>query len=616
MCGICGIFDQSAGPDERRLITDKMLSAQMHRGPDGSFSWHEEGGVSLGHNRLKIIDLSDEANQPMEKDGYIIAFNGEVYNYVELKEILVRRGYTFRTTSDTEVILAAYMEWGSQCVEQFVGMWAFVIWDKEKRALFCSRDRFGIKPFYYILKDCRFYFASEYKSLKQTPLFDNKLNTAQFNRGIMLGWMSYNDETYFDCIKQLPPATNLVVTENQFNIKKYWDLSRDKTLIFSGDEKYFVFYEMFKESINIHLRSDVVVGGCLSGGLDSSSIASMICKHNPEVNFKTFSIYYEGGQNVDERDFIREVVKMYPNITPFYHTPNDKSIEESFDDALYYADVPFADSSYMSQYFLMQLAAKNKVIVLIDGQGADEYLAGYMHSFYRLIADYLKAFRLREAIMLTGAQNRRQEFDLRKKMLFILKTLFTLTNNEQHIYRKEFERAAGILSSNSRDGMFTLPSLDNNDKFHSFLYNLIFYTSLPSLLHYVDRNSMRFSIESRVPFLDHRLVEFIFSLPKSDKINRSAETKYILRRGLKSILPTAVSERKDKKGFVTPGDTQWLRGPLKKLLDIDYTMLPEFDNKKTKALINNFRKGDNSHSKLIWKLAIAAYWLKANKING
>jgi len=432
----------------------------------------------------------------------------------------------------------------------------------------------------------------------------------------MLGWMSYGDETYFDCIKQIPPATNLIVSESQFIIKKYWDLSRDKTLSFTGEEKHFVFYEMFKESINIHLRSDVVVGGCLSGGLDSSAIASMICKNHPEVNFKTFSIYYEGGQNVDERSFIHEVVKKYPNITPFYHTPTDASIEESFNDALYYADVPFADSSYMSQYFLMQLAAKNNVVVLIDGQGADEYLAGYMHSFYRLIADYLKAFRLRDAIMLTGAQNKRQGFDLNKKMLFILKSLFTLINNEQGIYRKEFGRAAGMLSGRIDDSIFTLPSLDTTDKFHSFLYNLIFYTSLPSLLHYIDRNSMRFSIESRVPFLDHRLVEFVFSLPKSDKINSEAETKYILRRGLKSILPTAISERKDKKGFVTPGDTQWLRGPLRKLLEIDYSRLPEIDKNKTKVLVDNFRKGDNSHSKLIWKLAIAAYWLKANKING
>lgn len=616
MCGICGIFDNSVSQEKRQEITDKMLSVQTHRGPDGSFSWHDKEGISLGHNRLKIIDLTDNANQPMEKDGYIIVFNGEVYNYIELKEILIRRGYTFKTTSDTEVILTAYKEWGSSCVEQFVGMWAFAIWDIKNKCLFCSRDRFGIKPFYYILKGHSFYFGSEYKSLKQTPLFDNKLNTAQFNRGLMLSWISYGDETYFECIKQIPPATNLIVSESQFIIKKYWDLSRNKTLSFTGDEKYFVFYEMFKESINIHLRSDVVVGGCLSGGLDSSSIASMICKHYPDVNFKTFSIYYEGGKNVDERSFIHEVVKKYPNITPYYHTPDDKSIEACFDDALYYADVPFADSSYMSHYFLLQLASRNKVVVLIDGQGADEYLAGYMHSFYRLIADYLRNFRLGEAIKITHAQNRRQEFDMKKRILFILKSLFTLIKNEQGLYRKEFSWTAAKISDNIGDGMFSLPILDNKDKFHSFLYNLIFYTSLPSLLHYVDRNSMCFSIESRVPFLDHRLVEFIFSLPQSDKINAQAETKYILRRSLRDILPPAITERKDKKGFVTPGDTQWLRGPLRRLLEIDYNMLPDIDKNKAKLLIDNFRKGDNSHSKLIWRLAIGAYWLKANKVNG
>ena len=615
MCGICGIFDKNISQEDRQIIIVKMLFKQRHRGPDGSYSWHGSDGICFGHNRLKIIDLSEQANQPMVKDNLVISFNGEIYNYIEIKEILFKKGHVFTTSSDTEVILAAYKEWGALCVNQFVGMWAFAIWDTEKHSLFCSRDRFGIKPFYYIHDADRFYFASECKTLKETPLFVNKLNKDQFKRSIIMGWMSYNDETFYDCIKILPAATNLTICDGKFIFEKYWDLNREKIIPSTKEEKNFMFYEMFKESINIHLRSDVNVGGCLSGGLDSSAIASMICKHHPDVNFKTFSIYYEGDNNVDERFFIKEVVKKYKNITPVYYTPPDDVIEEAFDNAIYYADVPIGDSSYLSQYFLMKLAAGNDVIVLIDGQGADEYLAGYMYSFYRLIADYIKKFKISNAINLINKQSKRQDFGFEKEMLLILKTMYTLFNSEQAIYTAEYKSVKKKLFSNS-EGNELLFNLQNkfNDKLHSFLYNLIFKTSLPSLLHYVDRNSMTFSIESRVPFLDHRLVEYIFALPFEDKINNEAETKAIMRHSLNDILPEAVSQRKDKKGFVTPGDTQWLRGPLKKILDIDFDRSSCFDKNKVEKLLSDFKKGDNTNSKLVWKAAVANYWLMKNDL--
>jgi len=615
MCGICGIFDKHITKDDRQIIIDKMLLRQRHRGPDGSYSWHGSDGICFGHNRLKIIDLSDQANQPMLKDNLVISFNGEIYNYIEIRDELHKKGHAFSTSSDTEVILAAYKEWGAKCVYHFVGMWAFAIWDTDKRTLFCSRDRFGIKPFYYILDSDRFYFASECKTLKETPLYINKLNKEQFRRSITMLWVTYNNETFYECIKSLPAATNLTIKDGQFVFEKYWDLKRDKTIAGSEEEKKAEFYKMFEESISIHMRSDVNVGGCLSGGLDSSAIASMICKNHPDVNFKTFSIYYEGDKNVDERFFIREVVNKYKNITPVYYTPADDVIEEAFEEALYYADVPFTDSSYLSQYFLMKLAAGNDVRVLIDGQGADEYLAGYMYSFYRLIAEYIKKFQISKAIHLISKQSKRQDFGFEKEMMLILKSLFTLINSEQSIYTAEYNSSRKKIFNDGidSDALFDLPGI-NHDKFHTFLYNLIFNTSLPSLLHYVDRNSMTFSIESRVPFLDHRLVEYVFALPFEDKINIEAETKAIMRHSLNSILPEAVTNRKDKKGFVTPGHTQWLRGPLKKILDIDYERTPCYNKVKIEKLIESFLKGDDSNGKILWKVATANYWLRKNDL--
>jgi asparagine synthase (glutamine-hydrolysing) len=203
MCGIAGIIDQTLSREEGEVLLDKMLETIGHRGPDYSSAWVDMP-VLLGHNRLSIIDLSDDANQPMERGDLVIVYNGEVYNYLEIRNELAKKGHQFRTKSDTEVVLAAYEEWGRECVERFVGMWAFAIWDKKKRELFCSRDRFGIKPFYYIHAGDRFYFGSEYKPLKLSPLFNNHLNHQQISRGLLLELVSYRDESYFECLKVLP----------------------------------------------------------------------------------------------------------------------------------------------------------------------------------------------------------------------------------------------------------------------------------------------------------------------------------------------------------------------------------------------------------------------------
>lgn len=608
MCGIAGFIDPSLTPSRGDDQLEKMLHAISHRGPDARGKLAEPP-LALGHNRLSIIDLSAEGNQPMEYFDSIITYNGEIYNYIELRERLKERGYHFRTQSDTEVILASYREWGSRCTEHFMGMWAFALWDKKEKHLFCSRDRFGIKPFYYIHTGNSFYFASEIKALKISPLFSANLNEKQISRGLQLGWTGYNDETYFEKVKSLPAASNLIFLNGSCKISCFWEANLSNKFSGSFDEKKKKFFSLFTDSIRLHMRSDVEVGGCLSGGLDSSSISSAIGTYFSTVPFKTFSVYYRGNDEVDERPWVKQVLGKYGNLVPHYFSPADDEIEEAFHKTLFHSDVPVASSSPLSQYFLMKLAAANKIKVVLDGQGADEYLGGYMHSFYRLIAGLLRMFNFTEAIRQWNRHCEVQNFKTAKSFDVLAKSFLSFLFSEQQLYTMEYRNYFPFLYYTYRSS-FTLKETGGT-KLNNFLYQLVKSTSLPALLHYEDRNSMAFSIESRVPFLDHRLVEFVFSLRDSDKMNDGI-TKVILRESLKEILPDVTVNRTDKKGFVTPGEIRWLRGPLMHITSqVKPDDFPEFLNrKKLNDIMTEYRKGSNAKALFVWRIVCLHYWLK------
>ena len=335
MCGIAGMVDPRLGRAEGEAVLERMLLSIRHRGPDHSSSWVKMP-VLLGHNRLSIIDLSDRANQPMTYDGLVIVYNGEVYNYLEIRRELEERGYKFDTTSDTEVILASYREWGANCVTRFVGMWAFAIWDMAKQELFCSRDRFGIKPFYYIHLGDRFYFGSEYAPLKLSPIFNSAFNLSQISRGLRLGIACYQDETYFECLKALPERSNLIFKEGRVSVTPYWDIDGANKFHGTFEEKRERFRDLFRDSVRLHMRSDVAVGGMLSGGMDSSSIVSVVGRDFPRVPFKTFTIYYEGPDQMDERAWAREVTLAYPNLEPIHYAPSDQDVAECFEDRVWF----------------------------------------------------------------------------------------------------------------------------------------------------------------------------------------------------------------------------------------------------------------------------------------
>ncbi|MFM7079639.1 MAG: asparagine synthase (glutamine-hydrolyzing) [Bacteroidota bacterium] len=608
MCGIVGILGSTSSVESTNGLVSQMLRVQSHRGPDATGKWSADG-VCLGHNRLSIIDLSESANQPMVMDDLVMVFNGEVYNYVEIRKELEGIGHRFSTQSDSEVIMHAYQEWGSSCVDRFVGMWAFAIWDSKRKRLFASRDRFGIKPFHYIFKNGEFHFASEIKTLRLSPHFSSSLNISQVARGLQMGWICYHDETYFECVKSIPAGHNLFFEDGSLEIKKYWEVSSFEKYDLSYVDKVSAFRELFFQSIKLHLRSDVPVASCLSGGIDSSAIVSSIATLNSDAPYNTFSIYYEGQGDVDERPFVNEVIRKFPKIYPYFFQPNETDVADVFDHALYHCDSPATGSSFISQYFLMRLISQNGIKVVLDGQGADEYLGGYMHTYYRLIGSMLTSMNIQGALQTSRTVNRQIGSSLGKSIAHFGKSILAGLMSEQSLYRTEFSNYYPFLVNQKFSKVPFELSNKGASKVDCFLNNLLFTTSLPSLLHYEDRNSMAFSIESRVPFLDHRLVEFAFALRDSDRVD-GVTTKRILRDAMKRVIPDAIYNRRDKKGFVTPGESKWLRGPLRFLTDGLEQRLPDFiDKKKACSVIEDYRNGRNDQASLVWRLAVFCYWM-------
>jgi len=608
MCGIAGFFDPKISEtNQKESSLQAMLETIAHRGPDYRGTWHREA-LSLGHNRLSIIDLSEAAHQPFHYGGHIsLVFNGEVYNYQEIKLELEKAGFEFKTTSDTEVICAAYQHWGESCVNHFMGMWAFAIWDDQRKKLFCSRDRFGIKPFYYQFENGRFYFASEYKALKKSPLFRANYNKDHLYRYLQLGWLTYDDESFYEGLFSLPEAHNLVLEHGKLKTYRYWDISLEQENINIDDAKE-KWQELFLNSMEQHMRADTPVGGCLSGGLDSSAICSSIGHLYPDLDFKTFTIYYSGKNEVDERPWAQYVWDAYPNLKSHSHSPKQNELLEDFDKFFYHFDVPPAGSSPLSQYFVMKLAKEQGMKVLLDGQGADEYLAGYDHSFYRLAAGELLSLNPKgfigelEAFRDLRPRGTAQHFGTYGK------SLLSTVVSEQSLYQFEYRYYLPFIGDEKK----TEPKLwqpPGGSRLNQFLYQLTARTSLPSLLHNEDRNSMAFSIESRVPFLDHRLVEYSFSLPDALKLNKGWSKK-ILRESMRGIMPHEIIDRKDKKGFVTPGESKWLRGALKPLLEETKSAeLPYLSQAKIKKVISEYEKGSNKHARLVWRLAMLQKWI-------
>jgi asparagine synthase (glutamine-hydrolysing) len=511
-----------------------------------------------------ILDLSPLGHQPMPNRARTawIAYNGEVYNYLELMEELKALGHVFSSRSDTEVILAAYDEWGTDCLRRFNGMWAFALWDSNRQRLFCARDRFGVKPFYYVLRDGVFTFASEIKALFAAGAARPRPRADALYEFLTLGFTDTSDGTCFEDVFQLPASHFMEVTRGGARRSRWWNI--EPTEAAGRADAPERFRDLFFSSVELRLRSDVPVGTCLSGGLDSSSIVGAVTRLRDRI--QTFSIYYAGDPYFDEREYISEVTRD-PRVEPRLLDPTALVTPRMLRDATYHQEEPVSGSSPISQYFVMKLAKDASMRVLLDGQGGDEVLGGYLHFLDPLTAGKLRRLRIGEACRDMDRLAREQGYPARRRLERAAKValhaafgLGTLTRMEARLrgrtrqpFTRRFLREGHALGFRYEE---RFPSRLSN-----VLYNSIFVKSLPQLLRYEDRNSMAFSIEARVPFLDYRIVEFAFSLPDEWKI-RGAETKRVLREGLRGVLPEKIRARKDKRGFVTPGDA-WLRGPLR-----------------------------------------------------
>lgn len=565
MCGIAGILSPDPVNISRTRLKS-MTDAIAHRGPDAEGAWIDPSGrVGMGNRRLAIIDLSPAGNQPMHYlDRYTIVHNGEIYNYLELRSLLQRKGYRFSSRSDTEVILAAFDHYGSDCLQYFDGMFAFAIWDEKEQKLFLARDRFGEKPLFFYRDEQQFLFASEMKALWAAGVQKESNKKMIFNF-ITIGYTqnpANGFETFFQGISKLPARCYLVydARTHDMTTSLYWDVKIEHTSA-PGDENVIgQFTSLLSSSVNKRLRSDVPYGTSLSGGLDSSAVVASILGQ-PEGrpgSLSTFSAVFPGFEK-DESAFIRQVTTRF-SLDNHTTSPTSRDLIRDFEKLVYHQEEPFLSTSIYAQFKVFELAAAGSIKVLLDGQGADELLAGY-HKYYHwywqeLYRSDKKAFALElEAARESGIYDRwtwrnRLAANLPVYAGLFLKKKRTAEQRRSRDLSRDFVEQYGV-------SYYDIPRFD---KLSGILYYNTFMNGMEELLRYADRNSMAHGVEVRLPFLNHELVEFLFSLPSHFKI-REGWTKWLLRMSMEDILPPEIVWRKDKTGYETP-QRSWMEDPL------------------------------------------------------
>jgi asparagine synthase (glutamine-hydrolysing) len=540
------------GPD-----TDSRLSL-----PDLSQFRSERFDLAFGFRRLAILDLSPSGHQPMSShDGKLwIVFNGEIYNYRELRTELAEFGHDFKSTSDTEVILAAYQQWGESCVEHFNGMFALAIWDAAARKMFIARDRFGEKPFHYVYIPGRlFAFGSEMKALWAAGLAERRIHEETLALFTQHGQVEIGEQTIYEGIRRLPQAHCLTLTaDGRLQKRRYWDIDPRVTIEGWKEERYAEeFRERFISSVNLRLRADVPVGSSLSGGLDSTTVVSVINRLLPDNAVqKTFSARFEDPSR-DEGKWM-DLVTRSNRVERHDVWPTAERFFEELSDLFWHQEEPFTSASVYAQWSVMRLAKQNGVTVLLDGQGADEMLAGY-HSYFDVMTDDLI-----------------NSFDLRGYLKWRQDCL-TMHGIVPGSFRRTFrrtlsEKTPGGVKRVLKTGLKAVRPLPQVDvvgpdfprefsKVSSLRRYLWWNTTrvgLVELLRYADRNSMAHSREVRLPFLDHNLVEFVFKLP-TPLLVKDAWTKWILREAFRGIVPDEITNRVDKLGYMPP-QQKWLGG--------------------------------------------------------
>jgi asparagine synthase (glutamine-hydrolysing) len=624
MCGITGIFCFDGQPPSAAQLAalDRMALSQRHRGPDDS-GQGVFGPCALAVQRLSILDLSPHGHMPMlSEDGRLaLIHNGEIYNYVELRDELQRLGHVFRSDGDTEVILRAYLQWGARCVEHFVGMWAFALYDAAEHSLLLSRDRLGIKPIYVHRTPERLVFASEIKAIvaylreMREPVRADEGSIATY---VATGLVDGLEQTFFEGITRFPAASTMLLRGRGAEERRYWDLparaaALRATLNGTSQAPWPVLRDGLAEAVRVHLRSDVPLGVCLSGGLDSSAIVGLASRHAQRV--KTFTIYFDDGPDFDEREHAHAVVQRFGADASERLVRGGAFVDE-LKQIVWHLDEPSLALGVYPQWHVMALAREGGVKVVLDGQGGDEVFAGYTNyapqHLYGLLGSAPGRFPL-EAMALglnQGWQTARSAATSAVAMRLRAPVAASAVDKlDAELLTPELRQLADV----SHDEWRLWPRV-----FDGWLSNVLYWeltrTRLPALLRYEDRLSMAFSIESRVPFLDHRLVELAFALP--DAVKRSAGwSKYGMRRALEGVLPRTIVWRRDKKGFPTPV-AHWLRDE-RGAAALDLLRDPTRHSRKLlpQAPVDRFTKehveGRADRSWQLWRALSLELWLEA-----
>ena len=527
MCGIAGIWDRSGRPVEREAL-ERMGAIQRHRGPDGAGVWLD-GEVGLANRRLAVVDPTPAGDQPMglPERGLWLTYNGEIHNYVELRRELEAAGARFRTHTDTEVVLHAYAAWGPDAFERFNGMWALGLWDARSRSLVLSRDRFGIKPICYSARGERVAFASEPKAILAAFPEEREPDDREIARFLGGAFTDAGETTFFANVRVVPPATCLVWSRDGVERRSTWSFEPgEETPRPDAEER---FRELLRDAVRVRMRSDVPVGACLSGGLDSSAIAALV-DVPPERPMHCFSLRYDGWRD-DESRFAEAAAERGGPFELHWVRPEPGDLLETIRLIVWHHDAPTPIRGRLAQWHVLQEAGRH-VKVVLDGQGGDELLAGYSRYVVPFVLDRLRlGGGDRRGLPRELAGLARIESRSRLWFLVLAAARYARTSSPpEHPYRSRLNNA---------------------------LWRELRSEGLPEVLHAEDALSMAFSVESRTPFLDHRLVELCFSLPFTDKI-ADGWTKSVLRRALRDDVPPENLARRRKLGFSAPV-AEWLR---------------------------------------------------------
>ncbi len=644
MCGIAGFWSPTR-PAENRLLVE-MSRRLEHRGPDdhGYLLLHEHptqaqaprlmrdidptGAAHLGfaHRRLSILDTSEAGRQPMASaDGRVwITFNGEIYNYLELRAELEPLGFTFATGTDTEVAIAAYVAWGVRCFERFTGMFALALVDLNRQALLLARDHFGIKPLYYVEQGGALYFASEAGALMSLPEVRRVDPQAAFDF-LAYGLVDHTDATFLEGVRQVPAAHVLEVDlrreRPEFRATRFWSIDLDRRDDLTAHEAAQEFRRLFLESVTLHLRSDVPLGSCLSGGLDSSSIVCAVAELAQGVTAQHTFSYVAREAGIDESRFA-DVVNCHTGAHAHAIEAAPDELVADMQDLIRVQDYPFGSTSIYAQSRVFRLAREHGVTVMLDGQGADELLAGYESYLGAYLQQLIATWQLGGLASTVGRVLRR---GVPPRMLALYAGAFLIPRALHDPVRRlvgepivpswlEPSWVDGRVGTvvQTRTGV-TQP----RRALREYMLNQLTTTSLPALLRYEDRNSMSYSIESRVPFLTPQIAEFAFALPDREVLDGGV-TKPVLRRGMRGLVPDVVLDRRDKVGFATPERT-WLTGPLaayvEEVLTSDVARsIPALRTNDLVATLERLRAGRERWNFKVWRWINTIEWTRLRDV--